>query len=252
MTSAQTMSPLTAPARTVGRTLLLVALAALAACEPRLKEPTVLATPYEHGRLWGIAPFLNESGASIVDTAATADAFMIEAQQVEGLNVVPVNRVIFAMRELGITAVTSAGDAMSLMNLLDLDGLIVGTVTAYDPYRPMQLGMAVQLYARAPRESVGVDPRELTRATGGDAALGAAGPPLPRAQAAGVFDAANHRTLSWLALYADARNEPESAFGADIFLVDMDLYTRFVCYRLLHDLLAHEQARLTAVASEMN
>jgi hypothetical protein len=240
----------TAAAR-AGRLLLLVALAALAGCEPRLREPTVLATPYEHGRLWGIAPFLNESGTSIVNETTVADAFMIEAQQVDGVDVVPVNRVIFAMRELGLRAVTTPGDATSIMNLLDLDGLIVGTVTTYDPYRPMQLGMAVQLYARTQREQAGVDPRQLTRATS-DTSLGAAGPPLPLAQAAGIFDAANHRTLSWLALYADARNEPESAYGSDIYLVDMDLYTRFVCYRLLHDLLESERVRIAAVASEMN
>ena len=207
----------------------ILAVAQLAGCPPRLSDPAVLSAPYEHPRLWGVAPFANESGTSVVDAAAVADAFMAEAQQVDGIDAIPVNRVILAMRQLDMPAVTSHGDALTLMNVLKVDGLVVGTVTAYDPYRPKQLGMAVQLYARQTREGLGgVNPRDLARSTGGSAMPGELGPPRPVAQAAGVFDAANHQTLKWLEAYAEGRGEPDSAYGEDIYLVSMDLYTRFV------------------------
>jgi hypothetical protein len=228
--------------------LLIVAFMLLiSGCGPRLEPPTVLAAPYEQPMLWGVAPFANESGVSVVDTARVADAFTAEAQQVRGVNTVPVNRVIAAMRELDMAAITSRADALTIMNLLALDGLIVGTVTAYDPYRPMTLGLAVELYSSPRILQTDLDPRALAERTSGEPSPGELGPRFPVAAAAGVFDAGNHATLMQLEAYAAGRSEPESAYGDDIYLVSMDLYTKFACHRLLHDLLANERARLTAV-----
>jgi hypothetical protein len=233
-------------------TLLLVwmTLALPAGCGPQLQRPTMLKAPYESPRLWGVAPMANESGVSIVDGAAVADAFMREAQQVGYLDVIPVNRVIRAMRELRMTSVNSHGDALTLMNVLDLDGFVVGTITAYDPYRPMTLGMAVQLYVRPPHAGDALDPQALGRSISGDPAPGELGPPHPVAQAAGVFEAANHDTVRQLQAYASGRSEPDSAYDEEIYLVSMDLYTQFVCHRLIADLLDSERARLMPMAKE--
>jgi hypothetical protein len=95
-----------------------------------------------------------------------------------------------------------------------------------------------------------LDPQALQRAIAGDPAPGELGPPHPVAQAAGVFDAANHDTLRHLRTYANGRSEPDSAYDEEIYLVSMDLYTQFVCHRLIADLLASERARLTPVARE--
>ncbi|MDY7109558.1 MAG: hypothetical protein SYC29_13065 [Planctomycetota bacterium] len=254
MTSAQTMQP--GNGRRVPRPALAaliltsLAFALPAGCGPQLERPAMLEAPYDSPRLWAVAPMANESGASIVDGAAMADAFMKEAQQVGYIDVIPVNRVIRAMRELRMTAVDSHGDALTLMNVLDLDGFVVGTVTAYDPYRPMTLGMAVQLYARSPHAGVALDPQALGRSIAGDPAPGELGPPHPVAQAAGVFDAANHDTVRRLRDYASGRSEPDSAYEDEIYLVSMDLYTQFVCHRLIADLLASERARLMPMAKE--
>ncbi len=230
--------------------LVIVLLTMLTGCGQRLTDPVILEAPYLRDQLWGVVPPVNESGATVVDTAAVADALAQEAQEVRGIDTIPVNRVIRTMRQLGLDAVTSHGDALTLMNVLKLDGLAVASVTAYDPYRPLRLGMAVQLYSRPQDEAYGLDPRDLTRSTGAKAALGELGPPRPVAQAAGVFDASNHQTLKWLRDYAKGRNEPASAYGEDVYLVSMELYTHFVCYRLLHDLLEQERVRLTPVAKK--
>ena len=37
-------------------------------------------------------------------------------------------------------------------------------------------------------------------------------------------------------------------FGDEIYLVSMELYTQFVSYRLIHDLLESERFRVTPVA----
>ncbi|MFB3138103.1 MAG: hypothetical protein ACE10B_02655 [Phycisphaerales bacterium] len=87
------------------------------------------------------------------------------------------------------------------------------------------------------------------RATTDMVAPGELGPPNPIAEATGVFDAINHQTLAWLEQYAAGRSEPDGPFGSDVYLVSMQLYTQFVSYRLIHDLLAWERARLMPVAA---
>jgi hypothetical protein len=172
---------------------------------------------------------------------------------VQGINTVAVNRVIMAMRRLGLTSVTTPNDAHAMMNLLGVDGLIVGTVTAYDAYPPMKLGMAVQLFTREQPQTPQIDPVKLTRAPTElppPGAPGAMNPLRPGAQAAGIFDASNHQTLMWLNEFASGRSQPKSAYGNDVYLVSMDLYTQFVAYRLMLNLLSAERARLMPVSAD--
>lgn len=219
-------------------------------CGHKLKQPDVLASPYPGVRLWAVAPLANESGVSAVDAYRVADLFTQQVQQVDGINTVPVNRVVLAMRHAGLEAVGSSADAMQLIHLLEVDALVVGTVTAWDPYPPPTLGMAVLLFARSGDHASGVDPRELVRATSSDVAPGELGPPGAIAQAAGIFDGRNNETLAWLEAFATGRIEPDEPFGADVYLMDMELYTQFVSYRLIRDLLGFEQRRLTPVEDE--
>ena len=219
-------------------------------CGHKLKQPDVLGSPYPGVRLWAVAPLANESGVSAVDAYRVADLFTQQVQQVDGINTVPVNRVVLAMRHAGLEAVGSSADAMQLIHLLEVDALVVGTVTAWDPYPPPTLGMAVLLFARSGDHASGVDPRELVRATSSDVAPGELGPPGAIAQAAGIFDGRNNETLAWLEAFATGRIEPDEPFGADVYLMDMELYTQFVSYRLIRDLLGFEQRRLTPVEDE--
>ncbi len=245
MTSAQSMPPTTGFRSHVAMlwaTLICVSL--LQGCWVGLKRPTVLTAPYQDQQLWAVLPFANESGVSIVDPYRTADRFTQELQQVQGIDTVPVNRVIVAMRRLGMQGATSAADVRQLANVLDVDGIVIGTVTTYDPYPPMTFGAAVQLFKTDRNHRARFDPRELTRSPRGTVPPGDMAPEGPVAQAAGVFEAANHRTLAWLKRYAAGRSEPQGAYGQDIYLVSMDLYTQFVSFRLIHDLLKSEQARL--------
>lgn len=221
-------------------------------CGPRLQAPEVLVDLVRPGRVWAVAPFANESGVSTVDTERVADLFTQQLQQVLGVDTVPVNRVIFAMRDLGMPGISSAAEARRLLYALEVDVIVVGTVTAYDPYPPPTLGAAVQAFTRhgsVPVAGVG-DLRDLVRAPSGDdeTAMGQVDAPPASAQAAGLYDASNHQTLAWLRAFAKGRSEPGSPFGPDIYLVSMELYTQFVSYRLIHDLLAWEQVRQQPLA----
>ncbi len=220
-------------------------------CAQRLTPPAILATTGPR-QLWAVAPVANESGVSTVDTHRVSDIFTPALQGVVGIDTIPVNRVIFAMRHIGMTAVTSPAEARQLARALGADAIVVGTVTAFDPYPPPTLGAAVQLFAPDPRgTAIDLDPKKLTRAPRDPfAAAGQVGPATAIAQAAGVFDAANHQTLAWLASYAAGRTAPDAPFGPDIYLMNMKLYTQFVCFRLIHDLLHDEWARQAPLAND--
>jgi hypothetical protein len=148
------------------------------------------------------------------------------------------------MRSLKMNAVSSPADARSLLRMLGVDGLIVGSVTAYDPYQPPKFGAAVALFTGESVQARAIDPVHITRARTEEVAPGAMPSTAPLAQVSGMFDANNHMTLLALNDYASGRNAPASAYGERIYLVRMDLYTQFAAHRLLHDLLAGERARL--------
>jgi hypothetical protein len=221
----------------------LVGVGALGGCASnRLEEPVVLQTPYDGTKVWAAAPFTNESGVSVADGAKFADAFLAQTEQVDGLEAVPLNRTIAAMQLLGLDVVRTPADAKALLNMLNVDGLVVGTLTAYDPYPPLTLGASVALFTR----DHGVDslsPRELTLSTRGERTASSDQDRVTTAS--GVFDASNHRTLSWLKEFAHGRHVPDSAFGPAIYESSMTMYTEFVSYALIHDLLVREAARLT-------
>jgi hypothetical protein len=218
-------------------------------CAPKLTQPTTLTSPFEGTQLWAVVPFANESGVSLVDGVRVADMFVQQLQQVDGINTVPVNRVLLAMRYSDMPSISSPQDAVQLARMLDADAIVVGTVTAWEPYPPPTMGMAVQLFADGGYRTARIIPQDLVRSPTAGVSPGELGPSHAVAEAAGVFDSRNHQTLTWLEAYADGRTEPDGAFGTEIYLMDMELYTQFVSYRLIHDLLAFGQVEQTPVAS---
>lgn len=69
-------------------------------------------------------------------------------EEADGLSCVAVNRTLAAMQSLRLPAVTSDQDAARLCAALGVDGLLIGTITLWDPYPPPKEGLAVQLYLR--------------------------------------------------------------------------------------------------------
>ncbi len=253
MTSAQLMSPGTARlAVLLGLFVVLFGFTPPSGCtnRGRLITPTGLSSPVGHTRLWAVVPFTNESGVSTVDSFRVADAFTQQLEQVRGIDTLAVNRVVHAMRAAEIVAVGTPTEAILLMESLQVDAIVVGTITAFDPYPPPTLGMAIQVFTRdSGRSGQSLDTQALTRAPTDDTvAMGTVGALQATAQAAGVFDARNHTTLGLLKKYAAGRTTPDSPFGNEVYLMDIELYTQFVSYWLIHDLLNFERSRLSPVA----
>lgn len=227
--------------------LLCVAVAPIAGCQTnKLAQPTVLKAPYLNERVWAVVPFANESGVSEVDGAMVADRFVTEIEQVDGLRCLPLNRTLAAMKSLGMTGVRDLQQASTLMRTLQVDGLVLGSVTEWDPYKPLRFGAAIEvILAGEGSDRKPVDLKELTMPTA--ESKGGAAPGKIQAevsQGSRVFDARNHETLTELERYARGRFDPNSALGAQSYETRIDLFTRFGAYVLTRDLLEQEAARL--------
>jgi hypothetical protein len=213
-------------------------------CTSGPAQPRVLRAPYESERVWAVVPFVNESGVSMVDGAAVADRFVSEIEEVDGIRCLPLNRTLAAMQQLGITSLGDARQIYTLMRAMQVDGIVIGTVTDWDPYKPLRFGAAVEVLSVASGSvTEPLDLRELTMPTTGTVnAL--EGGVLAISQASRLFDARNNETLRELELYATGRADESSALGTRVYELRLDLFTRFGAYVLVRDLLEQEAARL--------
>jgi len=229
-------------------------------CVLKQDEPRFLGTPYMERQVWAVAPLNNESGSSVAEGVTVADRLTQRLEEVEGLDVLPVNRVLSAMQTLGISMIASGSDLRQLRELLGVDGLVIGTITAFDPYDPPKIGLAIELYA-SPRLANGntVDPGKLLRSptdltqpqdaqtpppaslTG---SMNAAVRLVPTSVVSGYYDAADPLIREQLRDYAQGRGSESHRDAWRMYVLSMDLYTEFVSYLVSSQLMQAEQNRL--------
>lgn len=261
MTSAQTM--LARTLLTYGAVLALATtLSLLTGCEgfPRrdkeLTPPRVTVAPYDPSLgevLWAVVPLANESGTEIFDPLVVSDKLVAAAEEVQGVRTVPLNRTLQAMHSLGLKGVSDPGQVRQLAAAMGVDGIIVGTVTAYDPYDPPTIGLSLALYART--EAMGstfgpdpIDPRTLTAApTDTITRPGGGIGDRPTAVVSANLNANDHGVLMAVREYAAGRHDPVSALGWRRYTASMDLYTQFAAQHLVAALVEQEHQRLASL-----
>jgi hypothetical protein len=225
--------------------LALTALAGGAGCasEERLTTPVEHQSPWGAERTWAVVPLANESGVSSVDALAMSDDLVAEVEAVEGLRAIPLNRTIAAMRAMGLPSVRTDAEARALLRVLQVDGLLVGSVTAYDPYQPLTLGVAAQLYTTDRPQVTATDVGELTMAVTDGGGAGSAGQRLgPSSQASRIYSASNHDVLQRVATYAAGRHNPKSGLRQQVYTASMSAYSRFVAFEVVGEILSGESA----------
>ena len=203
--------------------------------------------PYPRQQSMVVTPFLNQSGCENLDPMAVTDEFYAELQQVEGLQVVPVNRVLAALAQLGLAKVSSPAEALALAKALDADSVMVGSITQYDPYPPPKVGMAVQLYARDRQdnqqtEALHVNPGEMARAAK-NLELSIGQYMQPRAAVVRILDADRDEVIKRIKQYAEKRSGRKSPTGWQTYTTSRN-YLRFVAHEIIGELLAQERFRL--------
>lgn len=244
MTSKQDM-----PDRPPGRFAWICVAGLLCGCisGEKVEQPDRYTSPYPAPKLWAVAPLDNQTGTLLVDTTRLADKLTHQLQQIKGIETVAVNRVLEVMTEQKLTAITSIPEAMAVIEALDVDGLIVGAVTAWDPYEPPKIGLTVQLYARRnPNGTTSLDPRLLTASATDPLALAVVRYRQPVNHVAAYLDAGHGDVLTRLQRYAKGRSGHDSPAGWRRYLLSMDLYSEFASHELMRRLFAAEWERLTA------
>lgn len=226
--------------------LALFALApALTGCTTTATMPTVLKAPYDGERVWAVLPFANESGVSAVDSNLVADRFVSEVEQVDGLRCLPLNRSLAVMQQLGITKISDIRQVYTLMRAMQVDGILIGTVTDWDPYKPLRFGAAIEVISAASEGAAKpLDLKDVTMPTA-DSRVDVDGALVAISQASRLFDARNNETLAELDQYGAGRADASTALGSRVYEQRIDLFMRFGAYILVRDLLEQEAARLS-------
>lgn len=241
--------------------MLTVAAVCLGACTQKGAQP--LVSPYDTRRVLAVAPLTNESGSLHADGVKMADFLARQLENASNIDVLPVNRVIAAMEARNMPQVTSPADALRLLNTLSVDGLVVGTISAYDPYEPPKLGLAIELYVNdlADQPAQTLDLRKLSRARSGDQTLrqSRSRRAQPYTVVSAFFDAASPQVRSRMRRYAAGRGTHVEDGGWRRFSplrpateketvhtihLSMDLFSQFVSYEMCWRLLAAEHSRM--------
>ncbi|MBL0927497.1 MAG: hypothetical protein IBJ11_07580 [Phycisphaerales bacterium] len=231
----------------------------LAGCSggQRLENPTVLDSPYGGGGPAGpvilaVAPLRNESGVGVVNELVVSDQLVSQLSQVRGVTALPMNRTLGAMRALNLPQVTTAGEALALARAAGADGIVVGAITAWNPYEPLSMGLNLALFGRSPSlklPSTDVDPARLRGAASDGGPRPMPGTDRPLSVVAVMLDASNHATLAEVQAYARGRHDPASAMGWERFVKSMTRYTEFVCFAATDRLMRSERARVAPARS---
>ena len=223
-----------------------------------------LVSPYPTRHVWAVAPLRNESGHSHADGLVLADHLARQLEGAVNLDLLPVNRVLKAMASLDIEFLETPQQAMQLLEILGVDGLIAGTITSYEPYDPPKLGLAIELYAledvhQADRAMQTRHARTPTkRATGPKldvlhrmtwSATGPTGPTSPGLDqpvsiVSAFFDAADPDMRQGIRKYAQKRGAGPTSEAWHLYHVSMDLYSEFVSYVMSWRLLREEELRM--------
>lgn len=146
--------------------LMVIAIAPGCATRDQLHRPTTIMA--RHSAVLAVGPMFNESGVSIPadQVASVSDKLVTAINGVEGWSSVPFNRTLQAMKQLGLDSIRTDAEARTLCEVIGVDGILVGTVTAWNPYDPPRFGANLLLVPASDEATSAVDPSTLYGRTG--------------------------------------------------------------------------------------
>ncbi len=235
----------------IGRRAPLLALLVvlLVGCQRPVVQRTIEA-PYGERQVWAVVPLENETGSRYADGLVMADELIRALEQVQAIDVLPLNRVLQAMDALKMPRIETRDDAIHLREALGVDALVVGTMTHYDAYDPPKLGVALDLYSwpahARPRP---IDIRRLTWEPLGDRAGIRRGTlysmQQPVTTVSGYFDAAGVGTKELIDDYAYGRGTtPNALHESRLYTINMNLFQAFVSHEMGSQIIWAEWQRL--------
>jgi hypothetical protein len=131
--------------------LLLSTCLMLAGCSalPDIAHQPQYHNPFPQLARVAVLPFFNQSAEPTLDGDAVALAYYNELQAIPGFEVVPVGVTKLKVMGSGIE-LRSAENFQELARWMDVDAVIVGSITEFSSYYPPRMGLSVRWYAANP------------------------------------------------------------------------------------------------------
>ncbi len=200
---------------------------------PAFVRPTTLA----------VAPVLNFSGEFHLDPVRVADLLASELSYVEGVAVLPVNRVVAVLAGQGRSQVESPAHALELAEAVGADGILVSGITEYDAFTPV-VGLVLQLYSPHRDMPPAFDAVAVSRMATPFSVTRMADPLTPTSQVQSVYNAAHDEVRAAVQKFADPRIDSEENYlGWRQYLKVQTLFLRFCWHDALLRLMKQERSR---------
>lgn len=118
--------------------------------ETRLRDSVY--NPFPQLQRVAVLPFFNQSGDPTVDGEQVAEAYYAALQSVPGFEVLPigVTKTQFSVYAMRFGEPRMGRDFQRLAQFLDVDAVVIGSVTDFDSYYPPRAGLATRWYAANP------------------------------------------------------------------------------------------------------
>lgn len=219
--------------------------------QPDLTAPQITTSPYEAKGdvLWAVVPFRNESGTTGADPLVISDKIVAAAEETRGVRCLPLNRTIETMRALKMNGLSTAVDLATLARAMNVDAILAGSITAYDPYEPA-IGLSMVLYVKPGSAMDGttltptIDPKALSGATQERPAPTGRSRDGVVASVSEHLDGKNHQVLMDVRAFAEGRSKPTDAMNWKRFVASMPLYEEFAASFAVSRLMQSEWLRL--------
>lgn len=221
----------------------LTAVALVAGCsQSTTNDETAIPRVFVKPAAIAVAPILNFSGEFSLDPIAAADLLASELTYVEGVTVLPVNRVIAVLAAQGKMQVESPAHALAVCDAVGADAILVAGITEYDAYTPT-IGLVLQLYTSRPTPVEAFEPLLAARMAEPFEVTRMADPMLPSSQVQIVQNAAHASVQKAVKKYADPRDEAKTHLGWRSYLKVQSLFLRFCWNDAIHRLMKQERSR---------
>lgn len=134
-----------------GLLCMLAGLLAASGCAalPEISREPQFHNPFPQLHRIAVLPFVNQSPDPTINGAEVANLYRSELQKIKGFEVLPVGVVEQYLKAREITF-DQATDFQQLAQALDVDAVVIGSITDFDAYYPPQMGLAVNWYAANP------------------------------------------------------------------------------------------------------
>ncbi len=233
----------------LAQVIVLCALSPILGCSDN-EAKTAVISPFDEPVTFAVAPILNFSGEFGLDPLTAADSLASELTYVEGVSVLPVNRVAAFLATQGKQQIESPAHAIEVAEAIGADAMLVAGITEYDPYTPV-VGLALQMYTVPTQHAMPVmDPVAASRHSQPMTIVEMADALSPTGQVQRVYSATHRSVVRAVEHYAKPRCEGDNPFGWRQYLKSQTLFLRFCWHDAITRLLDQQRAARTVLAGD--